>query len=304
MAKQIKPMRGVKPTTELNFPFLASPKIDGVRALVKDGVVYSKTMKPLPNENIQKRFGHLHGADGEIVVGSAHKTSPDDDVFARSRGPIMRKTGDADFHFYIFDWWNMPDTHASLRCDYLLNLEALSVAPAEKVVHWLVKTQDELDEHLAFCLQQGYEGIMLRSTYGIYKYGQSTEKEGYLIKIKPMATREAVILGVVEQMANTNEATTDELGYTKRSTSKAGLVGKGTFGAFHVRCLESGAEFSVGNGPGLTHELRRQLWEQRDTLVGQYITYSYQEIGTQNAPRLPQFIRFRDATDISEVADD
>ena len=216
----------------------------------------------------------------------------------------MRKTGDADFHFYIFDVWNMPDVHAHARLRYISSSIDLETKSVENVNHWLVKTQDELDEHLAFCLQQGYEGIMLRGVYGLYKYGQSTEKEGYLIKIKPMATREAVILGVVEQMANTNEATTDELGYTKRSTSKAGLVGKGTFGAFHVRCLESGAEFSVGNGPGLTHELRRQLWEQRDTLVGQYITYSYQEIGTQNAPRLPQFIRFRDATDISEVADD
>jgi DNA ligase 1 len=65
-------MRGVKPTKELiQFPYLVSPKIDGLRALVKDGVVYSKTMKPIPTRRVQELFGHLHGADAELTVGPA-----------------------------------------------------------------------------------------------------------------------------------------------------------------------------------------------------------------------------------------
>ena len=144
---------------------------------------------------------------------------------------------------------------------------------------------------------------MLRQADAYYKYGQATERQAFLLKLKPFRDAEAEVIGYVEQMENTNMATTDELGYTKRSSSKAGKVGKGTFGAFLVRDLETGAEFSVGNGPGLTQAKRDEFWAKRDELIGQIITYKYQEVGTKEAPRLPQFLRFRDRIDLSEAGE-
>jgi DNA ligase-1 len=300
----VKPMRGVKPTTLNQFPYLVSPKIDGIRAIVKDGIVLSKTMKPLPCKKLHELFGNLHGADGELVVGIPNKQNATDDVFARSRGPIMQINGDADFKLVIFDRWDTPDVPAIERVKYSFDWKLPDVLDSFIFVpHCTVSNQDELDEYLSNCMTFGYEGAMLRHPNGRYKYGQSTEKEGYLLKLKPMATAEAIVIGYEEQYANTNEATIDELGHTKRSSAKAGKVPKGTFGAFLVRDLESGVEFSVGNGPGLTHALRDKLWAERSTLIGRYITYSYQEIGTKIAPRLPQFLHFRDATDISETVE-
>lgn len=306
---KLRPMRGVAPKRELTFPFYASPKVDGMRAMVKDGVVYSKTMKPIPCPTVHALFGHLHGVDGELVVGLPYATESDGagGVFERSRGPIMRKTEqEADFRFYVFDRWDLHDQafEERYRRMYLELLPPTLPTSRSRILDQrLVVDQEELDAYLAHCMESGYEGCMLRDPTGRYKFGQSTEKEGYLLKIKPMATSTAIILEVVEQMTNTNAAEIDELGYTKRSASKAGKIANGTFGAFLVRDLTTGAEFSVGNGPGLTHEKRAELWDMRDTMPGQYIEYRYQAIGTQDAPRLPQLLHLRDAIDISETID-
>ena len=299
----IKPMRGVAPTQPLNrFPYLASAKIDGMRAYVKDGIVLSKTGKPIPQPRVQELFGHLHGVDGELTCGPSYSTGPDDDVFDRSRGILMRKTPEpeAGIRFYIFDRWDRPQTRAIERC---ANLSEFFDERVFCVEHKLVSNQKEVNDYLRLCLEQGFEGLMLRQIDAYYKYGQATERQAYLLKLKPFTENNAVILDVVEQMENTNEATKDKFGYTKRSSSKAGKVGKGTFGAFLVRCLKTGAEFSVGMGPGLTHAVRDELWAKRDELPGQIIRYRYQETGTKDAPRLPAFLRFMDPIDVSEASE-
>lgn len=299
----IKPMRGVAPKGELsNYPYLVSPKIDGLRAWVKEGVVLSKTGKPFRNKHIQKLFGHLHGFDGELVVGKPYKTSPEDDVFARSRGPIMSMDQEADFKFYVFDLWDLNDMHAGKRVTDVLVDRCLDHDHKDMIWSYVVNSREETDFYTNLYLNVGYEGVMLRQVNSPYKYGQSTEKEGYLLKIKPFVDSDAVIIGYTEQEANTNEAEIDELGYTKRSSSKGGKVGKGTFGSFIVRDLVTGVEFNVGNGPGLTYKMRDELWADRDNLIGKYIKYKYQEVGTVSAPRLPQFLSFRDPEDISELA--
>ena len=295
-------MRGVHLSTPLReFPYLVSPKIDGIRMWVRDGVVLSKTGRPIPNRQIQALFGHLHGADGEGTVGPPHKCFPNDDVFDRTRGPVMAHDREAEFQFWVFDCWELPEMPAAMRYRRVLSHYGVDYGHADIITQQLADTQGQVDQHLSEYLDAGYEGCMLRQAGAPYKFGTSTEREGYLLKLKPMQTGSAVILAVVEQQENTNAATRDNQGYTKRSSAKGGKVGKGTFGAFLVRDLKTGAEFSVGNGPGLTAAKRAEFWARRDALIGDYLYYSFQEIGTKNAPRLPQFLRFRPAMDISEV---
>lgn len=298
----IRPMRGVAPQNPLtNWPYLASPKIDGIRCIIKDGKALSKTMKPLPNLRLHELFGHLEGADGEITVGPAYQTGPDDDVYDRTRGPVMRKTstGDEDFRFWVFDRWDTPQVSARHR---LRDAEPFGAFTGVQVLtSLLVHDQDQLDRALAKVLAKGFEGLMLRDPNSPYKYGQSTENEGYLLKIKPFNDSEAVVLDVVEQMTNTNAAETNEAGYTKRSSSKSGKVGNGTFGAFKARDLYSGVEFDVGGGRGVTKQLRDKWWANRDVLVGNIFRYTFQEVGTKNAPRLPQFAGWRDPIDLADL---
>ena len=55
--------------TKLTYPVACSLKLDGIRCIVKNGVVYSRSMKPIPSEVVQKKFGKVEyeGFDGELV---------------------------------------------------------------------------------------------------------------------------------------------------------------------------------------------------------------------------------------------
>ena len=56
----IKPMLGINvDLNKLEFPVYASTKLDGVRAIVNNGIVYSRTGKPIPNKEVQKRFSKV-----------------------------------------------------------------------------------------------------------------------------------------------------------------------------------------------------------------------------------------------------
>ena len=83
------------------------------------------------------------------------------------------------------------------------------------------------------------------------------QKKG-LLKVKRFEDGEAGILAVEEQMHNGNEATTNELGRTQRSSHKENKVPMGTLGALVCKDVETGIQFNIGTG--FTDEVRQQLW--------------------------------------------
>ena len=70
----VRPMRAVKvkdkDLDKIKFPVWASPKFDGIRGIIKDGVVLSNTLIPIPNKYIQECLGWsiYNGFDGELFV--------------------------------------------------------------------------------------------------------------------------------------------------------------------------------------------------------------------------------------------
>jgi DNA ligase-1 len=135
---------------------------------------------------------------------------------------------------------------------------------------------------------------MLRDPVGPYKFGRSTAKEGYLLKMKRFEDHEATVVGVVEQMRNENEATKDALGRTKRSTAKAGKVGKDTLGAFRVKAsIPYGVgmrgfrivEFEIGSG--MNDAQRAEFWKSPP--IGALVTFKCQGFTPDGLPRFPIF---------------
>ena len=112
----IRPMLGTnapKDLSTLHYPMYLSPKLDGVRAIVKDGVVYSRSGKPIPNKNVQRMYKHYHGYDGELIYGN----STDANVYNKTVSAVMTEDGpEVDFH--VFDYWDSADTYDS-RYGYL-----------------------------------------------------------------------------------------------------------------------------------------------------------------------------------------
>lgn len=276
--------------TKLKFPLLASPKLDGIRAIVRDGVVYSRSNKPIPNKFVQDRFKHLEHFDGELIVGepTAH------DVYRQTTSHVMAHDKHGfDVRFYVFD-------HVQhLGKPYDIRIENLPVTgkPAGVITHTqhVVGSLAELLTVEDIALNDGYEGLILRDPEAPYKMGRSTMKEGYLLKLKRFVDAEAEVIGFEERMANNNAATISELGRTKRSSHQAGKSGRGDLGALVCR-TDEGVEFNVGTG--FNDSERAAIWADRDQFLGRLAKYKFFPVGVKEAPRHPVFLGWRDRSDL------
>ena len=269
----------------------ASGKCDGVRMLVIDGVAMSRSLKPIPNKHVQKLFGRpeLNGLDGEIVCGEV--TAPD--VYIKTNSAVMSVEGEPCVTYWIFDYWAAPNAPFTERIE--LARATAELSPHTRILpQTLIAARSELDTFREQALAQGFEGVMLRRLDAPYKHGRSSTKEGYLLKLKDFEDAEGQIIGVLEEQANLNEATTDELGHTKRSSHKENKVGKGTMGALRVKVLNgpfTGCEVKIGTG--FTAEQRAQPWR-----MGDVVTFKYMPHGSKDAPRHPVFLRRRSIDEV------
>ena len=277
----------------LRFPVMGFPKIDGIRAVIHEGKPLSRKLIVLPNQFIQGFFsnGFWDGLDGELVVGAAN----DHLCIKHTTSGVMSHTGEPDFTFYVFDKWSLQAGYEARRnaaIDQCREHPHRRIVPLMgKVLHSI----EEVDAYEAQQLEQGFEGIILRSIDAPYKHGRSTAREGGMLKVKRFEDSEAEVLGVVEEMHNGNEATKDNLGRTKRSSAKDQKTGKGRMGALRVRDLKTRAEFEIGTG--FTAEDRAQMWKD-PTLVGMLVKYKFFSVGMQDKPRHPVYIGMRAPIDL------
>lgn len=287
-----KPMLAVQADLhQLKYPVLASPKLDGIRCIIRDGVVLSRSLKPIRNNYVQQLFGvpALEGYDGELIVGSP----TDEQCYLNTNSGVMSADGEPDVRLFAFDHIGEPDRPFDKRYAWLAGHGHPKV---ELVPQHAVNSLDSLLEVEADYLEQGYEGLMLRHPHGTYKFGRSTLKEGILLKLKRFSDSEAEVIGFVEQMHNANEARKDALGHTERSTSREGLVPAGMLGALKVRDIHTGVEFEIGTG--FTREQRIDIFTQKDQYLGKLAKYQYFAGGSKERPRFPSFRGFRDREDM------
>lgn len=299
MITSLKPMlaasllKGAVDTLE--YPLYASPKLDGVRALVTGEGFVSRNLKPIPNQFVQSfasEFAPL--LDGELVVGDPTEK----DCFRKTTSGVMSAEGTPNFTFWVFDRILELEFRNRLA-DVKWRTKTMTGAAARRVAvvpHKLVQNAFELHEFEEAMLERGFEGVMLRSPDSPYKHGRSTLREGYLIKMKRFVDSEAVVIGCEELLHNQNTATTNALGHKERSAHKAGKVRGGTLGALFVRDCATGVEFRIGSG--FTAEERQLMWHDRGRLTGQIVRYRYFPTGSKTAPRFPVFAGWRSPDDL------
>lgn len=290
-----KPMLACDHKPELlKFPYYASPKLDGVRAVVMNGKVYSRSKKLIPNRHVQTLFGRaaFNWLDGELIVGAPNRP----DTYRNTVSGVMSEDGEPHVTFNVFD----HAFHHLSGWEYRFQKAKEAVATAHTTMYTLlphvrINSAEELDTYEAECLDQGYEGVMLRSPNGYYKHGRATARENSLLKVKRFSDGEAEVLEVIEEMHNGNEATTNELGRTKRSSHQANKSGKGRMGALRVRDLTSNVEFNIGTG--FTDDDKKWWWD--DSKLGLIVKYKSLLIGVKDKPRHPVYLGLRDARDMS-----
>lgn len=289
-----KPMLATECTDiqKLKFPILASHKLDGVRATMQGGVLLSRSLKPIPNKAVQEMFANVpEGIDGELIVGDPC----DQDAYRKTVSVVMSEDKPAKgVNLHVFD--KFDDLFGFVvRYDELLQ-KTCGLNSVIQLEQREIADEYQLLQFEAAALEQGHEGVMIRSLDGPYKQGRSTEKEGFLLKLKRFKHSEAIILGAEEKMHNGNEARTNELGHTERSSHKANLSGTGELGALLVRDITTEVEFAIGSG--YTAAMRKKYWERRSSLSGLIVRYTYFPTGSKDKPRFPVFDGFRDERDM------
>jgi len=300
MSMKFKPMlaSSIDFESQIKFPVLVSHKLDGIRAMVQGGKLVSRTLTDIPNVNVQKRFEGLEeGLDGELISGDPRLQG----CMQRTSSIVMSDDKPAgDLHYYVFDRFS------DLPFIERLNEAAIAASKNEHCVfveHQALDNLEDLNDLKIAWLEEGYEGVMLRAPHGRYKNGRSSVLEGLLLRIKPMEDAEATVISTFELEHNANTATQDNLGHTKRSTCQANFVGLDSLGGFIVKGIGDhwkDVEFRCGTGVGLTQKLRKELWNEKEKLIGRIIKYKYQKVGSKDKPRLPIFLGWRDKRDMGE----
>ena len=286
--------------TKVQFPCLVQPKLDGIRAIVKDDVVWSRSGKPLPNKALQELYGTrtYSRLDGEFLVGDpTDKTS-----WNQTSTVVMSEDKPIDgLKFYVFD--GVPKSGEESkpfeeRYRALARFANSDVAPMLPNLVVVPTTQvNNLAELLAaedFYVEKGYEGLIIRSPNMPYKHGRSTVNQQHLLKLKRFQDAEGTIVDMGERMHNGNPAEKDAFGRTKRSSAKAGKTGRGDLGFLLVE--HNGVQFEVGTG--FDDALRAKLWNKGVDLIGETITFKFQKYSPNGVPIFPVFKGFRNKLDL------
>lgn len=286
-----KPMLAVniESMDTLDYPVLGSFKIDGHRAF-KNKVMTTRGGNPCPNDHVRNTLNKfaLEGFDGEVIVKGQK--------FNKVSSLISRKDGFPNFTYMVFDWVIDPSE------PYYERMKRLSLQSAIPYIEFLIpvllRNKSELMAFEEKALAEGHEGVIIRKPNSPYKFGRSTLKQGWMLKIKRFTDAEAIILDFFEQEHNLNQATLDVFGHTKRSSHQAGKVGADTLGGFIVKDIKSGVQFRLGTGEGLDATLRLKIWNNQEKYKNKIVKYKSQEYGAKDKPRIATFIGFRESWDM------
>src|SRR5262245_6071036 len=142
---------------KIRTPTMASPKLDGIRCVIRNGKPLTRTLKPIPNRYVRERLTGLPAFDGELIVGSPVAS----DVWNVTSSGIMSEEGEPAFAFFVFDLVaEDPKAHFVHRYK-----RASDLVEAKCGVNWLMLLEHihisnlaELEAYEAKSVELGFEG--------------------------------------------------------------------------------------------------------------------------------------------------
>jgi ATP-dependent DNA ligase len=271
----------------ISFPCYVQRKLDGVRCIaiaIPERGLYSRNGKQFPHlEHLHQcvnRLGSFMGSIGSIILDG--ELYSDELSFQEIVGIVKKETlrpGDEEkmkkIYLYVYDFIllarpSIPYSErlaelqsrfstlgASSTTNMIPNLRLLSTA--------VCANEDEMKRLHAEYVMEGYEGIMMRATNGVYKIGHRSIE---LQKYKEFFDGEYPVIG-----------------FKQGDGEEKGCV------IWQCR-TPAGLEFGVR--PRGTRADRTELFANGAAYIGKMLTVRYQELTTDGVPRFPVGISFRD----------
>lgn len=248
------------------YPCFGQPKYDGFRcvARVVDGKasLWTRTRKPyepvfsLVRSALEKAFrGQTIDVDGELYIHGVEFSQLSEYI----------KNGDSRVEYWAYDLIDLEDT-------FQRRWQRLSETlkdPSKPIVLSATKQlgdEDDVTLYYESCLENGYEGIMVRQAAGLYKSSSSRSRD--LLKLKQFLDDEFEVVNVIE--------------------GRGKMAGHAIF-----VCMTKGGVVFNAKMKGPHAELAKYLERPQDHF-GKFLTVKYQNLTKYGAPRCPVALRFRE----------
>lgn len=284
---------GIKILDEVTYPVRVEPKLDGLRciAVKQSGMVTFYTRNGTVLESMPKIKAVLESAKYDNTVLDGEGMAAD---WNESSSVMMSKTqkDDSNLYYNVFDampladWADQEtDIQYSDRCMIVNEIvhacASFENEPARvrQVPHIMAKNEQEIKAYFAKCMDEGFEGVMLKTLDTPYVFKRSDN----ILKLKPCVTYEGVVVGHYE--------------------GRHGTKREGLFGGFEV-VLPNGVITRLGGGFNDALKASIQL-EGPDTYIGKICELEAQPdpltsdgLTVDGKARFPVFCRFRDEGDV------
>jgi DNA ligase 1 len=248
------------------FPFDVQPKLNGCRCMAfwKDGQIYlmSRGGKqyhvPRVEQELSFSLPKDFIADGELYIHGMLLQ----DIMHIVKHPESDEQIALEYRIYDGFYVGHPDTKWSVREVDLCKIfqsEAANIQPhIKKVVTDEVNNNTELQQFQQGYIAQGYEGVIIRLSDGLYDLGQRSR---YLLKLKTFQDAEYKIVGF-------EQATGNDIGTV-----------------VWVCETKDHKQFSVR--PKGTREQRTEYYNTAPSYLGRLLTVKYQEDSKDGIPLFP-----------------
>jgi len=219
---------------DIVWPMWCSAKLDGWRMLAHPELgPVTQSFKGIANHHVRHELAEIIG--GSDLDGEINCTYPDGTImpYNDTQSRLASHDGQPTWKFTAFDCFcRMEDTFEERTAYAHRRVGIINHPNVEFLYHYWIESIEAFLEFADWCLEQGYEGVVLRKSEGPYKCGRSTFNQAWMLKWKPWEDAEGIIIGIEELMHNENEQTTSLLGLSKRSSHKDNLTPSGMAGYF------------------------------------------------------------------------
>lgn len=249
------------------------PKLDGVRCIASKDGLFTRQGKPIicvPHifEALKPLWEKFHPdliLDGELynhdlkndfnkIISLVRKTKPTEADLKESANLIQ---------YWLYDAYFPPEPKAgfferSFSNSCLVTRFSISSSIVKIVPTYPVRSKEKLNELHAQCIEDGYEGSMVR----IDGHPYENKRVNHLLKKKDFQDAEYPIIRIEEGQGN--------------RSNMAGTI---------VYRAADGSEFGSGIAGGV--ELYRELWKDRAEYVGGVGTVKFFQLTPDGVPRFP-----------------
>lgn len=247
----------------IEFPLTVQPKFDGVRCLTNGEKMWSRRGKEFDNNIINHLLNVKCGdyiVDGELILPEGFPLQDTVSACKKFR-PISTQLLYRIYDVVCEDKCYTERYEICKRIVSETNNAQVVLAPAHRV-----ETNDEIYPYHEKFVKEGWEGTMIRLHGHGYKINQRTNQ---LLKLKDFLEEEFKVIDVID--------------------------GKGKFVGAAIFICETPEGKTFETSPIGTMEYRKELFNNKEQLIGTYWTVRFQAYTKDKIPQFGRAINQRDA---------